>query len=104
MNEKTGYIILELDNIVPKDSEVILVSPKPTQKRDEGNDIAQNLTFKKQLENVKLTQVEGRLGSRYMLEELPDNAVVEASRVFILGDDDACCPKDADTCTIGVMM
>lgn len=102
-NEKTGYIINELDGIVAPGTEVVLVSP--ASNHDERYlQITSTLSQKKTLENITFKQVQGIMGSRWTLEELPDNAVTEASRIFILGDDDAVSAKDADTGTIGVLM
>jgi len=102
-NDKCGYIILELDNIVSEGTEIIIVSSKPPEERDDELAVAQK-RFDRNLKNLNPVQISGKLGSRFMLEELPDDAVREASRIFILADNEVGEARDADTCTIGVLM
>jgi len=104
-NDKAGNILLELDSIVPPNTEVVIVSPKNEEERDEAikQDLVQ-MRDSRQLANIKTSQVSGVLGSRFMLEELPDNIVSEASRIFILADDSNSTAADMDSCTITVLM
>jgi hypothetical protein len=102
-NDKAGYMLLELDSVVPFGTDVVIVSPKPEDERQEELDMAQK-RFARRFKNIKTPrQVTGVLGSRFMLEDLA--IVRDASRIFILADDyQNPSSTEADTCSLAVLL
>merc|ERR1719421_641789 len=102
-NDCAGLMVLELDTILPHGSTIIMVSPKTPAER-EAELMTTYKRTRRTLEHVtSIVQVTGPLGSKHVFEELP-TPLQQATRIFILADEDCHNSLHADTCTMQVLM
>lgn len=102
-NDCAGLMVLELDLVVPSGSTIIMVSPKTAAEREEEL-LKTYKRNKRSLEHVtSIVQCVGPLGSKHVLEELPV-PLHQASRIFILADEECVNTLHADTCSMQVLM
>lgn len=102
-NEIIGVMLLELDNMVGPGTEVMILAPKPAHVRPAFIEKVQH-RWDTTLRNItKFHHIEGTLGSRFQLDELP-TPIEDASRIFILADEDAPDNKYADACTVATIL
>lgn len=102
-NEIVGVMLLELDLMVAAGTEVVILAPKSAETRDSFIQKVQHRWDTKIKHISKFVHVEGTLGSRFQLDELPV-PIEEASRIFILADEDAPSAQFADACTVATIM
>lgn len=99
-NEGIGSIVHEVDQAVGADSTVLIYSPQEADVREEYLDSCQvRLNYKYQ--NVTVEHVEGALGARYKLEDLP---LEKAQKIFILADKMSNCEDEADRLTVATLL
>jgi hypothetical protein len=86
-NDSIGIMLLELDLMVPPSTTMLILAPKSTQEREEylRKAFRRRNREPKNITNIK--HVEGMLGSRFQLEDLPI-PLEEASRIFIIADNE----------------
>eukprot|EP00913_Durusdinium_trenchii_P031067 g29093.t2 len=112
-NEGIGSIVHEVDQAVGADSTVLIYSPQEADVREEYLDSCQvRLNYKYQ--NVTVEHVEGALGARYKLEDLPlekaqklgASSVVPKRwmKIFILADKMSNCEDEADRLTVATLL
>jgi hypothetical protein len=98
-----GLMLPEIDLLVAPSSEVIIFSPRATVER-EAEMVKMRKRWSRPLKNVgSIQHVEGQLGLRTSLEELPV-PIESASRIFILADVGAPNPALADACTVTTIL
>jgi len=102
-NEMLGVMLLELDLMVAKGTEVLILAPKPADERDSLIDKVQHRWDTKLKNITKFHHIVGQLGSRFQLDELP-TPIEDASRIFILADEDAPDPQYCDACTVATIL
>lgn len=99
-NENIGVILLDLDNEVAAGSRIVILSNRPVAEREAFISKVQarwQTTFRNL---TKFEHVQGNMGSRYQLDELPI-PVHEATRVIILCEQGAWSTNaESDACTI----
>lgn len=102
-NDRAALVMLELDDVLPKGSSIVMLSPKPIGKRQEELDMTIKRTHRDMDNCAKITHVVGDLSSRSTLELLSP-PLSQFSRFFVLADE--CCPTPlkADTCSIAAVM
>jgi len=102
-NEIIGVMLLELDQMVAEGTEVLILASKPCDMRDAFIVKVQHRWDTEFRHITKFHHVVGTLGSRFQLDELPI-PVEDATRIFILADEDAPNPEYADACTVATIM
>ncbi|CAK9064173.1 unnamed protein product [Durusdinium trenchii] len=88
-NEGIGSIVHEVDQAVGADSTVLIYSPQEADVREEY------------LDSCQVEHVEGALGARYKLEDLP---LEKAQKIFILADKMSNCEDEADRLTVATLL
>jgi hypothetical protein len=102
-NEIVGVMLIELDQMVAEGTEVLILAPKDAQMRDKFIDKVQH-RWDTTLKHIsKFHHIVGQLVSRFQLDELPI-PIEDASRIFILADEDAPDPQYADACTVATIL
>jgi len=99
-NSAIGAIVIRLDHIVAPGSHIIVYSPVDIEQRKTFLEAAQNRR-NHSLCNLVVTHVQGSLGARYKLEQLP---IEQAKRVFVLSDSCAPSSNEADKMTTAVVL
>mmetsp|Transcript_30106 Transcript_30106/g.82731 ORF Transcript_30106/g.82731 Transcript_30106/m.82731 type:complete len:821 (+) Transcript_30106:62-2524(+) len=86
-NDNIGIMLLEIDAHVARGSQVVILSEQSEEEREKYLRVVLARFGKKFYNITSIKQVEGRVCSRFQLEELPIK-VQNMSRIFVLGDQD----------------
>lgn len=101
-NKLLGQILLELEGQCAPGSTVIVLSAEDPEMRKNYVDKVQERDGARLVNIANILQVEGQLGSRYLLEQLPI-PLINASRIFILAADDET-GQHPDACTLTMVL
>lgn len=103
-NDNSGLMLLEIESEVAPGTQVLILSRRPTKEREEFIKKVQ-ARWESKLENISsIVHVEGSLGSRHELDELPIK-IPSATRILIFAEEGAW-PTNAqsDACTVAVTL
>lgn len=101
-NKLLGQILLELESLCAKDSTVVILSAEDPDMRRSYIEKVQERDGARLVNLKTIIHVEGQLGSRFQLDELPIS-VTNASRIFILAADDET-DQHPDACTLTMVL
>jgi len=102
-NGMTVRMLLELDDVVSKGTRVLTFGPKDVEEQEKLLTRGQR-RWQRQFVNItEITHVQGNCGSRYQLEELPIK-LEEATKVFIVSDDEATDVRLCDATALTTVM
>jgi len=99
-NNAIGALLVEMDHVVARGSEVVVYSPRAVAEREQFIKASQ-IRRGYQYRNITVSHQQGKLGARYMLEGLP---LEKTNRIFILAENSAASAWEADGQTIAVIL
>lgn len=102
-NEVMTYMMLELDVVVTPGTKVYVLAGKSKDEREEFMELCLKRSRQPLINITEIEHLEGAIGSRYALDEQTD-VLKEATRIFILSDEDAEDYSHADMGTIATLL